>query len=508
VAREALAQKDFSIVTTPATGQEGLTAEQLAARDRSGDTPSSKAVEPHNASPLQVAQSPSDDATGATLPLLPQQAEPAQDDLPSPIAAGETPLETAAGPSGAPSSGGASRYEGDFGQVIRGLQRNAVETDIGGSTTPEGLAAKVPEDDSVPPPFVRAIIPGAPRSPADGGDDTGTGGTGGDEAGSGGNDTGSGDDDTGTGGDDTGTGGDDAGAGAMPAGPGANQALFTNKADTVDFNTIDAGGYLPATQYSAKSGADLVVLPDNATEALKAGFVVGTLFLAGNGNDQVIGGDLPDLVDGGSGNDSLSGNGGDDSLFGAARSDTLEGGAGNDLLDGGSHDDLLIGGDGDDRLLGQSQHDTLNGGAGDDLLDGGNNNDILIGGDGDDTLIGGNGTDALTGGLGDDLLTGGNGKDTFAYSLTSNEGHDVILDFAKGKGGDTLLVGNVIDVNGDTEIDLADLDAGGHSVTGSADGVVIAFASGTTVALHGFDGTGIDSFADLVNNAKVNVDIA
>jgi len=65
----------------------------------------------------------------------------------------------------------------------------------------------------------------------------------------------------------------------------------------------------------------------------------------------------------------------------------------------------------------------------------------------------------------------------------------------------------LIDVNGDSVIDLADLDAGGHSVSGSADAIVITFDSGTSITLDGLNVVGIDSFADLVADAKVNVDI-
>lgn len=79
----------------------------------------------------------------------------------------------------------------------------------------------------------------------------------------------------------------------------------------------------------------------------------------------------------------------------------------------------------------------------------------------------------LTGGLGDDVLTGGNGKDTFIYSFTANEGHDVILGFTKGKGADTLQISGLLDVNDNDKLNIADFDAGGHSITGSADGVVI-----------------------------------
>jgi 3-hydroxyacyl-CoA dehydrogenase len=105
------------------------------------------------------------------------------------------------------------------------------------------------------------------------------------------------------------------------------------------------------------------------------------------------------------------------------------------------------------------------------------------------------------------MLSGGNGKDVFTYALSADEGHDLILDFKTGNGGDSLEIADLIDVNGDNVIDLADLDAGGHSVSGSADAIVIAFESGTSITLDGLNGIGIDSFADLVANAKVNVDI-
>ena len=83
----------------------------------------------------------------------------------------------------------------------------------------------------------------------------------------------------------------------------------------------------------------------------------------------------------------------------------------------------------------------------------------------------------------------------------------MILDFKTGNGGDRLELTDLLDENGDNSIDIADLDAGGHTVSGGADSVVITFAQGGSLTLEGIDGSGVDSFADLLD-IKVNVDIS
>jgi len=450
--------------------QDGTTPEQLAAREgpeftNRGATPSSPTPDADSGAEVILAAAVLDGEEEDALPPLPPQSSEALD---------APPLETAAAPAG-PTGGGSSTYNSDFGALIGGLQASGAAPGVAGTLTP-GLRTVAVEESDPGLPFASAAI-GAGAQSGSSGDDTGTGG---------GDDTGSG------GGGDTGSGGgDDTRAGGDPSGPGADQALFTSHPDSVDFNDIDAGGYLDGTQYDALGQDDLVILPDDADEAAQAGFTPGTLFLAGSGDDTVIGGSLDDRIDGEAGKDLLRGGDGDDSLT------------------GGSGADTLFGDDGDDSLLGGNSGDSLFGGSGNDLLLGGSDNgkDALDGGAGDDTLFGGNGADALTGGLGDDIMTGGNGKDLFTYSLSENEGNDTILDFTSGNGGDRLQIADLTDLNGDSVIDLADLDAGGHSVSGTADAIVITFDSGTTITLDGLDGTGIDSFADLVASAKVNVDI-
>lgn len=548
-------------------GQEGLSPtsapEETAVQpEATGNRPEALAADA-----VLLAEAVLDSEPVDGLPALPQDA--VDDELDPALAAllDAPPLEAEAGPEGAGGDGGGgSAYSSDFGQIIAGLQATGIAPGVEGSATPgSDRSDPLADDDTIvilPSVAFTGTLLGSPAPAPDisgddspgSGDDT-TGGDGGE----GGNDTsggGEGGDDT-TGGGDGGEGGDDttsggeggeqglggAGIGSAPAGPGADQPLFTKKADTVDFNAIDAGGYLDGTQYDALNGNDIVILPESADEALEAGFVPGTLFLAGKGHDQVTGGSLSDLVDGGKGHDLLFGGGGDDSLWGGNGRDTLNGDAGNDLLDGGKHNDSLDGGLGDDTLLGGQGRDTLqgndggdsldggdgndsllgglgndtlsggkgrdtlDGGDGNDLLDGGHNHDLLIGGAGDDTLIGGAHNDTLTGGAGDDVMTGGSGRDVFSFSLAADEGNDVILDFATGKNGDNLQITDLLDVNSDGTIDVADLDAGAHSVSGTADAVIITFESGTTVTLDGVNGTGVNSFADLLD-IKVNIDIA
>ncbi|WP_193370126.1 calcium-binding protein [Pelagibius marinus] len=348
----------------------------------------------------------------------------------------EQPLITEAAP--APSGGGASSYGADFGALITaGLQPTA---GIADTMVPKTLFATLglgEADAILLAGDARTSVIAATVLPAvdSGSDDGGAGGGGrpaddgfpggrsafdnngffagnsffsSSQVGTGGNKNAENEGDGTEDGDGAG-GGDEAGSGA--------EALFTQQADSVDFNDLSSGDYVAASQYNALNGNDFVILPDGAAAASASGFSPGTQFEAGNGNDTVLGGGLADRIDGG------------------------------------------------------------------------------------------NGKDEIHGGGGDDTLSGGNGKDCFVFSLASDEGDDVILDFATGKGGDTLRISDLTDLNGDEAIDIDDLDAGAGTVAGTAASVVIAFASGGVVTLDGLDGTGVNSFADLLD-MKVTIDIA
>jgi len=108
--------------------------------------------------------------------------------------------------------------------------------------------------------------------------------------------------------------------------------LFTNNPDTVDFNALVSGQY--SNIYNAGGGDDQVTLPNSAAAAAAVGYVVGTAFHGGDGNDVIQGGNL---------NDVIYGDAGDDTITGGAGNDTIYGGAGNNTLDGGDGNNSFIG---------------------------------------------------------------------------------------------------------------------------------------------------------------------
>jgi hypothetical protein len=99
--------------------------------------------------------------------------------------------------------------------------------------------------------------------------------------------------------------------------------------------------------------------------------------------------------------------------------------------------------------------------------------------------------------------SGGEDDEVFSFSLTADEGDNVIADF--DATGDILQITDVTDLNADSAIDFADLDAGGSTIGGTAGSVDIALAGGTTIVLQGVDGSGLDSFEDL--NGSINLDV-
>jgi hypothetical protein len=164
-----------------------------------------------------------------------------------------------------------------------------------------------------------------------------------------------------------------------------------------------------------------------------------------------------------------------------------------DTVNGGADDEILVGGSGDD---------TLNAYGGNDALVGNGGNDILVGGDGDDLLIGG---------LGNDIMSGGGGGDAYLFSADGGEGSDTITDFDVAT--DVIRLSDVLDAEGDNDIDIADLlRDGGQNVTANitgADGadVELTISNGgeTTVvtlsginAGHAFDGD--TTLSDLISH--------
>ena len=63
--------------------------------------------------------------------------------------------------------------------------------------------------------------------------------------------------------------------------------LFNSGNDVVNFDTVVAGGYIEGTQYDAMQGDDVVALWSSAEQAAEAGYVWGTPFHGGHGNDSI-----------------------------------------------------------------------------------------------------------------------------------------------------------------------------------------------------------------------------
>lgn len=272
----------------------------------------------------------------------------------------------------------------------------------------------------------------------------------------------------------------------------------------------------------------------------------------GNGDDTIIGSELPDSIFGGDGADSIAAGLGNDTILGGNGDDELDGDEGNDSLEGGSGDDSLNGGDDDDTLIGQTGRDLLAVSPGKDVLQGSttsfvvaagglnwvlaNNrvsatftvgrtritvantlrgrfggaillgdeddnkldasrfsygNVIMFGDAGNDTLIGSSGTDLLSGESGNDLLDGRAGHDV----LSGDEDNDTL----RGNTGDDSLLGD----EGDDSLDGA---AGRDSLSGGLgddtfrDGngfywfEDVAISPDMTLTTNGIEGFGTDKF--------------
>ncbi|WP_327194638.1 calcium-binding protein, partial [Pseudomonas syringae] len=218
------------------------------------------------------------------------------------------------------------------------------------------------------------------------------------------------------------------------------------KTDAIEF----AADILPADIIVTRSGSDLVLSLENATDRItisgyfqndgvtpyaleKIRFADGTEWnldqikalstVTTDGNDNLWGYATDDALNGGLG---------DDSLYGQAGNDTLQGGAGADSLSGEAGNDALFGEEGNDYLYGGAGIDQLSGGEGSDYLTGGEGNDTLTGDSGNDTLYGDSGNDQLDGGNGNDSLSGGEGSDV--YRFNRGWGQDSINNYDSSAG--------------------------------------------------------------------------
>ncbi len=229
-------------------------------------------------------------------------------------------------------------------------------------------------------------------------------------------------------------------------------------------------------------------------------------FVAGSGDDFVIGNTAANTLTGNGGQDTLDGQAGDDTLLGGAGNDSIAGGADNDSIEGGMGADSLRGDDGQDTLRGGSGADTLIGGAQDDVLYGDDSTDILIGGAGADTMDGGAESDVFYVTTGDIVTdTGPSGYDR--AQVTELTGQN--LDMA-GWGGVERVNGHLGDDTIDASTQSASLvlfgSDGADRLTGGAGDDTLLGGAGAD-ALIGCDGqnvmlggTGDDTFTGGANN--------
>ncbi len=187
-------------------------------------------------------------------------------------------------------------------------------------------------------------------------------------------------------------------------------------------------------------------------------------FVAGSGNDQVIGNAASNHLQGSDGNDEILGNEGNDTLEGGSGADHLQGGAGADWISYRTSNTAVIIDLGEATLTGgHAEGDSIvdienvRGSSYSDLLEGDESNNELDGYHGNDVLRGNGGNDVLEGGAGADTLAGGAGADTASYAW-SGTGVVVRLHSGTLRGGDaegdsfaSMVMVEYVDSDGETQ---------------------------------------------------------
>jgi Ca2+-binding RTX toxin-like protein len=272
-------------------------------------------------------------------------------------------------------------------------------------------------------------------------------------------------------GDDTLTGG--AGADTILGGAG-NDTIYGESGSGVSDVLVDGGeGVDFATFFYTDRTQNLTfsVAGQSIVDGTTIRNVERVTFMAGSGNDTIIGGDLADSLYGNDGNDWIEGGAGNDWVEGGRGADTLLGGAGDDVLvtvrdtaaapvlidggagldtgyfyyDGRTEDLVFTFGAGESRLAGgvirSVEQGSFYSGTGNDTLTGGIYADTLYGGGGADTIRGGAGNDVIRASTGAILLDGGEGQDVLVFDVTDAAGFTFRLPAASGTatfGGTTF----------------------------------------------------------------------
>lgn len=173
---------------------------------------------------------------------------------------------------------------------------------------------------------------------------------------------------------------------------------------------------------------------------------------------------------------------------------TLTTGEGDDTVTGGVYKDVITTNDGDDTVTSGDGNDEITTGRGEDSITAGDGDVTITAGIGDDTVVVGNGDNTINLGSGDDTLTTGTGDNTITLgsgddTVTASSGDDVVVmsDYDDddvidlGTGTNVLLrdalpttgayaaAADFVDISGDIEAQLSNVDALYLQHTTSAD---------------------------------------
>jgi len=229
-------------------------------------------------------------------------------------------------------------------------------------------------------------------------------------------------------------GGDNTPLAEGPSLPG----LFTEEADAVDFNLLNAGSYRAGSQYEALSGDDAVTMPDDAAAAARAGYDASRAFDGGAGNDELTGGGLDDTLEGGAGADVISGGGGNDTASYAGSNNGVSVNLGTDTASGGDAEgdslssiENLTGSSHDDTLVGDGGANVLSGGAGNDTLMSSGQSGLSFDGSGAAILPGYNGLPSTTFTIEVEVATTATNDSTaFSYARPGQLNEIILFDMA------------------------------------------------------------------------------
>ncbi len=328
-------------------------------------------------------------------------------------------------------------------------------------------------------------------------------------------------------------------------------SLFSNKANTVNFNALPSENYDPNSIYDARDGDDNVILANSVQLSPNLQFDITRTFTAGNGNDVIQdGSSLAYKIDGGLGYDIASfqnstagltinmGTGqvtktgniitqlsNIEEVIGSQFNDTISGNL--TVSTGTSY--TMRGGAGDDlfKVSRYGNGDTIDGGSGIDMVDfttaaaamninmlqkiatstsktyAFNNIENVRGGLLSDTIIGDNNDNLIIDTGGTNTIDGGGGNDTFSFAGATNNAITVNLNLGTVTNGSSVsTVSNIEKFITSNANDLLIGNQGNHYFDGGAGDDLFRPGMGYDTIIGGA-GTDTLSYNDLAQSYVV-----